>query len=203
VNSRLLLVTIGVVIAAAAYIPTRPEPAVVEKFSRGIVDSSAVKYYDIGGRTPGEVAKSMEQLGAETNGHLGHPRATYRPAWHTIKSADGSCDLTAVRVITVSQPVLPRWTPSADPVPGLSAEWQRFASALEQHEAGHRDITARGAHELLDGMLALKTFCSQVPRDVKRLTDSIAAQTDSRQAAYDALTRDGGSQGAVFLTRLP
>ena len=202
-NYRLLLITIGVGIAAAAYFPTQPEPPAVEKFSRGIVDRADVKYYDIHGRTPGEVASSVERLAPETSADLGHTRATYHPAWHTIKDADGMCDLTAVKVTTASQVARPRWTPTADTVPGLSTEWQRFTSALEEHEAGHKDISARGAQEILDGMLAMKTFCSQVPRDVKRLTDSVAAQVQRRQAAYDVTTHRGGSQGAAFLTRLP
>ena len=202
-NSRLLLVTIGVVIAAAAVIPTRPEPPILDKFSRGVVDSTDVKYYDVRGRTPGEVAESMERLGPQGNGDPAHTRTSYRPAWHTIKDGEGRCDLTAVRVTTLSRGVAPRWTPPADTVPGLYAEWQRFASALEQHEAGHKEISDRGAREILDGMLAMKTFCSQVSRDVNRLADSVAAQTDSRQDAYDRLTRHGGSQGAAFLGRLP
>src|SRR3569833_2096233 len=173
----------------------RTESPTVEKFSRGIADTADLKYYTVHGRTPGEVARSMEQLGPETNRDLGHTRATYRPAWHVIKDGDGTCDLTAVKITTDSGATLPKWTPPADTVPGVYAEWQRFVSALEQHEAGHKDITVRGAQEILDGMLAMKTFCSQVPRDVKHLTDSIAAQAQRRQTAYDAMTRRGGRQG--------
>ncbi len=202
-NSRLLLVATAVVVAAAAFVPMRPEPPTVDKVSRGIVGTTDVKYYDVHGRTPGDVARSMQELGAETNGNLGHGRASYRGAWHTRSDGAGQCDLTSVRVTMVSETALPRWTPPVDTVPGVYAEWQRFMSALQQHEIGHKDISDRGAQELLDGMLALKTFCSQVPRDLKRLTDSITAQTQRRQAAYDHLSHDGGTQGAVFLSRLP
>jgi predicted secreted Zn-dependent protease len=204
VNFRFCLIATALTAAGvAAAWPARPEDPNPNKLSHGVVGTTDVKYYDVHGRTPGDVAKSIEQLGTKTNEPLGHPRASFSSTWHKRNDGDGRCELTAVQVTMVSEMALPSWTPPADTVPGVSAEWQRFMSALERHEIEHKNISTRAAREVLDGLLALKTFCSEVPRDVKRLTDSITAQTQSRQAAYDATTHDGGTQGAVFLARLP
>lgn len=204
-NPRFFFVATALTVAAAAvaYAPAQPENSNLDKYSRGVVDTTDVKYYDVHGRTPGGVAKSIQELGSETNASLGHSRASYSWTWHKRNDGGGKCDLTFVQVTMVSQMTLPRWTPPADTVPGVSAEWQRFTSALQRHDVEHENISNRGARQILDGLLALKTFCSDVPRDVKRLTDSIIVQTQSRQAAYDLLTHDGGTQGAVFLARLP
>jgi predicted secreted Zn-dependent protease len=189
--------------AAAACAPAHSENADLDKLSRGVVGTTAVTYYDVHGRTPGDVARSMQELGPEANGSFGHARASYSSTWHARNDGSGRCDLTSVQVTMVSQMMLPRWTPPADTLPGVAAEWQRFMVALQRHDAEHKNISGRGARQILDGLLALKTFCSEVPRDVKRLTDSIVVQTQDRQAAYDVKTHQGGTQGAVFLARLP
>jgi predicted secreted Zn-dependent protease len=202
VNSRLCLV-VAAVGAAAACAPAHSESSNVDKVSRGVVGTTEVTYYDVRGRTPGDVARSIQEAGPEANGSFGHPRASYSSTWHARNDGSGRCDLTSVQVTMVSQMRLPRWTPPADTLPGVAAEWQRFTVALQRHEAEHKNISGRGARQILDGLLALKTFCSEVPRDVKRLTDSIVVQTEDRQAAYDLKTHSGGTQGAVFLARLP
>ena len=207
-NSRLFLAVaaitaIAAIGAAAAFPSEHSETPTADKHSRGVVDTTEVTYYDVHGRTPGDVARSMQEVGPEANGSFGHPRASYASTWHARNVGSGRCDLTSVQVTMVSQMVLPRWTPPVDTVPGVAAEWQRFTVALQRHDVEHRNISGRGARQILDGLLALKTFCSEVPRDVKRLTDSIIVQTQDRQAAYDVKTHQGGTQGAVFLARLP
>jgi predicted secreted Zn-dependent protease len=200
VNFRFCLVAAAVVAAGCA--PARSENPTLDKFSR-LIGTNDLKYYDVQGRTPGDVAKSMQALGPEANEFFGHPRSSYSATWHKRKDGAGQCDLLSVQVTTASQMMLPRWTPPADTGPGSSAEWRRFMSALQRHQVEHKRISDRGARQLLDGLLGLKTFCSEVPRDVKRLTDSINVQTQSRQAAYDLRTHRGGTQGAVFLAWLP
>ena len=204
-NSRFCLIATALTAAAVATAcaPAHPETPSLDKPSRGVVGTTDVTYYDVRGRTAGDVAKSIQELGTEANESLGHTRASYSSTWHKRNDGDGRCDLTSVQVTMVAELALPRWTPPADTVPGVSAEWQRFMLALQRHEVEHKNIGIRGARQILDGLLGLRTFCSEVPRDVKRLTDSIAAQTQSRQAAYDAMTHEGGAQGAVFLARLP
>src|SRR4051812_48343682 len=109
VNSRLCLV-MAAVGAAAACAPAHSENADLDKLSRGVVGTTAVTYYDVHGRTPGDVARSMQELGPEANGSFGHARASYSSTWHARNDGSGRCDLTSVQVTMVSQMMLPRWT---------------------------------------------------------------------------------------------
>jgi len=55
-----------------------------------------------------------------------------------------------VTVSVNAQILLPRWTPPTDTEPGLAAEWTRFIAALETHEAGHKDISAKAGRDIAD-----------------------------------------------------
>ena len=61
-----------------------------------------------------------------------------------------SCSIKDATVTVNAQVLLPRWTPPTDPEPGLAAEWARFIAALETHESGHKDISAKAGHDIAE-----------------------------------------------------
>lgn len=93
---------------------------------------------------------------------------------------------------------MPRWVPPADTEPGVYGQWQASMAALQRHEIGHKDISARAAREILQRLNAVSTFCNGLGDEVKRMTDGIIARETAAQSAYDAETRHGRTQGTAF-----
>jgi predicted secreted Zn-dependent protease len=195
----LALVSATMLVACA---PKHPENPALDAFPPGVVGSTDIAYYDIHGRTAPELVAEMRRLGPKTSGSsfFGETRTPIRWDWRTRN--DGAlCQVTSARVYVRSQITLPRWTPPADTVPGLAAQWQEFLGALEQHEIGHKDISGREAQEILHRLQSMSTSCASLTTEAKRLTDGIIARGSAEQARYDIDTRHGLTQGAVFPPR--
>src|SRR5262249_29721162 len=106
-----------------------------------------------------------------------------------------------VSVYIRSEITLPRWTPPPDAPPALVEQWKQFLAALETHEIGHKDISARAARDVLTAIRRLDTMCPSFGAEAKRATDGIVARLRVEQATYDAETRHGATQGATFPPR--
>ncbi len=112
-----------------------------------------------------------------------------------------SCSIHDDAVSVNAQITLPRWTPPADAEPGLAAEWKRFVDAVEAHEAGHKDISAKAAREIIDRVQGLSAPCSQIDTRGNDIARSIVDRAHEQQQAYDAETRHGLTQGTMFGVR--
>lgn len=191
------------IIGLLACATTHPENPALDAFPAGVSGVTDVVYYDVHGRTAGELVADMRRLGpkSETGGSFfGETLSPLRWQWR-VRSQGATCALADVRVHVTSQIVLPRWTPPADTVPGLFGQWKEFLAALETHEVGHKDISGRAAAEIIRRLDALNTFCSSLNDETRRITDGIVARSRAEQVRYDADTRHGATQGAVFPPR--
>ncbi|MEO5816391.1 MAG: DUF922 domain-containing protein [Gemmatimonadaceae bacterium] len=177
-----------------------PENPALDVYPPGIVGSTDVAYYDIHGRTARELVADMRRLGPQNGRYFGEAQSPLRWTWRTRTDAAG-CRTSTASVILRSEIALPRWTPPADTVPGLYAEWKTFLTALETHEIGHKDISARNARAMLSALQNLSGFCSTLDTERRHITDGILARMREEQAQYDAETRHGATQGAVFPAR--
>lgn len=182
--------------------PAHPENPALDAFPPGVSGSTAVTYYDIHGRTAAELVAEMRQLGPKASGasFFGETQSPVSWTWQSRRSGD-NCQLTAVRVIVHSEITLPRWVPPADTVPGLVAQWRTFLVGLETHEIGHKDIAGREALGILRRLQSINTYCSSVNDEIRRATDGIVSAARQEQVTYDADTRHGATQGAVFVVR--
>jgi predicted secreted Zn-dependent protease len=198
-----LLVALSVSLSAAGCATTHPENPSLDSFPRGVVGSTDVTYYDVHGTTPRELVADMRRLGPKTADggvFFGETHSPLRWTWRT--HVDGAvCSVTSAEVYVRSEIRMPRWTPPSDAPAELVAEWNQFIAALETHEIGHKDISARGARDVLTALRRVSTGCSFVSTDAKRVTDGIMARLRVEQQAYDASTRHGATQGATFPPR--
>jgi hypothetical protein len=80
------------------------------------------------------------------------------------------------------------------------AEWKRFITALEVHEAGHKDISAKAGREIVERLRGLSGFCSQISTRANDVARQITERARDEQKRYDAETRHGISQGTAFGT---
>jgi len=189
-----------VLFAACASAPHSP---VLDEYPRGVSGRTTVVYYDIHGRTVEELHADMERLGPKIDGasYVGETGSPMRWSWRTRSMGGVSCSIHDVAVSVNAQITLPRWTPPADAEPGLAAEWKRFVDAVEAHEAGHKDISAKAAREIIDRVQGLSAPCSQIDTRGNDIARSVVERAHERQQAYDAETRHGLTQGTMFVRR--
>ena len=192
-----LLVASTLLSAACASAPRNP---VLDKYPSGVDGRTTVLYYDVHGRTFEEVRADMRRLGPKIDGtsFVGETRSPMRWHWRTESIGATSCSIREVTVLVNAQITLPRWTPPPATEPGLAAEWTRFIAALETHEAGHKDISAKAGREIIERMRGLSAPCSQLAMRANDVARAIVERAHAAQQAYDAQTRHGLTQGTAF-----
>jgi len=196
----LLCVSCTVLEAACASAPHSPA---LDDYPRGVSGQTTVVYYDVHGRTVEELRADMERLGPKIDGasYVGETGSPMRWGWRTRSMGGASCTIHDVTVSVSAQIMLPRWTPPNDAEPGLAAEWKRFVDAVEAHETGHKDISAKAAREIIDRVQGLSASCSQIDMRGNDIARSIVERAHQQQQAYDAETRHGLTQGTMFGVR--
>ena len=183
---------------------THPENPALDAYPKGIAGSTEVTYYDIHGSTARELVAEMRKLGPKTSSggiFFGETQSPLRWDWR-LHTDGPMCSTTSVNVYVRSEITLPRWTPPSGAPPDLVAQWKQFIVALETHEIGHKDISGRGARDVLTALRRLTVSCSTFSAEAKRSTDGILARMRVEQEMYDAGTRHGATQGATFPSRL-
>jgi len=190
-------------IAAASMVvacASPPRNPVLDRYPPGVVGRTSVFYYDIQGRTFDELRADMRRKGPKINGNsfVGEARSPMRWSWRTESVGGSSCSIREVSVSVNAQITLPRWTPAADAEAGLVEEWKRFITALEEHEAGHKDISAKAGREITNRLRGLSALCSQLGTRANDLARRIVERASEEQKFYDAATRHGLTQGTAF-----
>jgi predicted secreted Zn-dependent protease len=185
---------------ALADCASAPRNPALDKYPPGINGRTTVIYYDVQGRTFAEVAASMRKGGPTIDGRsfVGETRSPMAWRWRIQSRSGASCTLRDVSVRVNAEITLPRWTPPADAEPGLVDEWNRFLTALELHEAGHKDITARAGREILDRLRGESGSCALLNTRANDVARAIVARAMKEQQAYDVATRHGLTQGTSF-----
>lgn len=179
---------------------TTPRNPVLDKYPVGVSGRTTVNYYDVHGSTLAELRADMRRLGPKVNGSsfVGETRSPMRWSWRTESIAPSSCAIRDIRVSINAQIVLPRWRPPADADSALTAEWRRFITALEVHEAGHKDISARAGRDIVERLRGMSGLCSQINSRATEVARAITERARVEQERYDAETRHGITQGTSF-----
>jgi predicted secreted Zn-dependent protease len=177
-----------------------PRNPVLDSYPAGVIGRTTVIYYDVHGRTFAEVRADMRRLGPKVadSSFVGETRSPMRWSWRTVSTGSGMCSIPNPSVSVNAQITLPRWTPPADTEPGLAAEWTRFIAALETHEAGHKDISAKSGRDIVEQLRNLSGPCSQISTRANDIARVIVDRAGEQQKAYDAATRHGITQGTGF-----
>jgi predicted secreted Zn-dependent protease len=187
----------AVIVAACASAPRNP---VLDKYPPGVTGRTSVFHYDIQGRTFDELRADMRRKGPKIDGtsFVGEARSPMRWSWRTESTGGGTCSIRDVTVSVNAQITLPRWTPPADAESGLVDQWKRFSAALEEHEAGHKDISAKAGREITKQLHGLSGQCAMLSTRANDLARTIVGRAAEEQTRYDATTRHGLTQGTAF-----
>lgn len=192
------------VVAAAAFLSaacaSTPRNPVLDKYPAGVMGRTSVFYYDVHGRSFDELRADMRLLGPKVAGSsfVGETRSPMQWNWRTESTGGGGCSIREVIVSVNAQITLPRWTPPPDTEPGLATEWKRFLAALETHEAGHKDISAKAGSAIVERLRGLSGLCTQLNSRANEIARAIVDRAGEEQKTYDAVTRHGLTQGTSF-----
>jgi predicted secreted Zn-dependent protease len=108
------------------------------------------------------------------------------------------CRVKNLRLDLIQRTTLPRWS-VAGAAPELVARWQGFLDALRVHEKGHSEHGTGAAQAIRDAVLPLRAAtCAELAAEVNRTAAAIIDKFGALDAAYDADTRHGISQGAYW-----
>jgi hypothetical protein len=129
---------------------------------------------------------------------VGETRSPMRWTWRTESTRSGSCAIRDVMVVINAQITLPRWVPPANADTMVVNEWNRFLTALEVHEAGHKDISAKAGKAIIDRLRNISSPCALLNNRANDIARDIVTKQMEEQRAYDATTRHGLTQGTAF-----
>jgi predicted secreted Zn-dependent protease len=170
--------------------------------SAAVADDAEIVYYDI-------VGDSAKELRSQLNGNgpvgKGGKRSDGRADWHVTwnfryaPSTQG-CKLTVLKTTVTGRIVLPRWKAGHGASNALVGKWERYISALRVHEEGHYAFGVRAADEISDLRQSASTAnnCSELVIRVNTQARAILEKYKNADDAYDASTKHGRTQGAVF-----
>ena len=182
-STRLLLAVLLAVFASLV----RAEPQV----------SVDVSYYDIRGDRASELRVQMNRKGPR--GFDAYTAWSVR--WRYREDRSGIDCRAADLVTSVEIEItLPRWVDEADADEALRQRWQRFYSALLEHEHGHRDFGIRAAREVEAALATVQSQsrCAELKRSINTTGNGILAPIYAQERAYDRDTNHGINDGAVF-----
>lgn len=150
-------------------------------------------YYDVSGRTPQEIRRSIEaQRPHDPNaGKRVDALTTWAMDWN-IPGGPGGCDLKRAEVVYRARVTLPRLADRSSLSPSQAARWHAYRDWLEQHEAWH----ARHAWEHVDEVRAAirASSCARAAAAAAAAIHAVAEE----QRRYDIATRHGATDGVSF-----
>jgi predicted secreted Zn-dependent protease len=165
-------------------------------------DDAEIVYYEVVGNSASELRQQLN-----TKGPIGEggKRVDGHTDWHVawtyqyVPAADG-CKFTELGITLTATITLPRWAADDEASNALLKKWQSYIAALRVHEDGHYSHGVRAAEEIksLGQSLHTPEGCSTFAKHFNDQAASILEKYKVADAAYDADTKHGRTQGAVF-----
>lgn len=168
-----------------------------------ISEDFAIRHYDVDARkgrslNDAVVASSpINATGASGRRFHGYTDWYIKWSWRHRYEADGRCRITSVIVALTGSILLPRLTSGTA---SQHATFDRYLTALREHEEGHRRIAQEAARDIERTLLMLPEYpdCRQLEADAHARARARLDAHVEREKAYDRDTGHGRTQGAVL-----
>lgn len=158
-------------------------------------------YYSIIGTSARELRQQMHRFGPKDSGGAYDAYTRWHVRWRYDYRQDGrQCAIARVTSSADVTFTLPNWKNSSEGPGELQQKWRDYLSALQQHEEGHKTFALRAAAEIEDAIAAMPaaTSCADLAQKANAIGERIVNHYRQEERAYDAHTRHGATQGAVF-----
>ena len=165
-------------------------------------NDAEIEYYDIRGSSARELRNEMNAKGpVGTRGERVDGHTHWNTSWkYRYAPSDGGCAFTQIEVVAEGTITLPRWTDEANASGALAQKWRAFSIALRRHEEGHYAHSLKAAEEIevLGRTFSVPGSCATIQQAFKEQSKAIIDKYRAADAAYDAETRHGKTQGVRF-----
>lgn len=194
--------TLAVLAALVASCATSAPPAVATCAEAAVPPDVVTEYYSIRGTSSAELRAEMTVRGPRDR--RGLPRdalARWRVDWHYPFQRTASGCATGPSQVTVKTTyVLPQWSDQASASGELQRQWSCYLAAIVAHEDGHRahGRDAAAQIEALLPTLPAQPTCAEMDALANAEGQRVLQQFRELDDEYDAKTRHGATQGAVF-----
>lgn len=199
---RLLLVPLSLLLLGPSSAAALRQSSISHPTSGLTVNSQTVRY-KIYGRTAAALRAQMDRLGPidePTGTHFdGYAHWTFY--WNVRhRSSAGRCRITTASVLLELKYTLPRWQRSSNASAALVRRWNRYLGSLRRHEHRHGTIAIEAGRKMVKNLRLLdpRSSCSGLETAADRVGRRGVARLNKVEAAYDAKTNHGATQGAHF-----
>lgn len=131
------------------------------------------------------------------HGKIFHAYTTWRVSWqfHWNQEAEGTCRIVRVATSLDTTIRLPRLDGGS---PSQRERFQRYLSALHEHELGHHRIGRQAALEIDQQLKSMPSLpdCTRLVAAANRLAQHIVTRYQDEERTYDLVTVHGRLQGA-------
>lgn len=168
-----------------------------------VFEDFAIRHYDVDARTGHSLkdafaaSSPITATGASGRRFHGYTDWHIKWNWRHRSEADGRCRITSVNVALTGSILLPRLSGGTSV---RQAAFDRYLTALREHEDGHRRIAQEAARDIERALLMLPEYsdCRQLEAEANARARARLDAHLEREKAYDRDTGHGRTQGAVL-----
>ncbi|HEY9761132.1 MAG TPA: DUF922 domain-containing Zn-dependent protease [Trichocoleus sp.] len=190
-------------VAMAASAPSSIAQIKQAKSSNAPTVSTHYRYYPITGNSVAELRAQMTQQGPMDliEGRRYDARTDWSVQWaYTHARTQGGCAIGSLTTSVDVTITYPQWTPTSRAPRSAIAEWQRYMTALQLHENGHKDNGIAAGQAVVRTLSQLPAYssCQRLDAAASSAAQSAIRHYNQQDLNYDQTTYHGYSQGAVF-----
>ncbi len=156
------------------------------------------KYYTIHGKTRGELHTEMQRKGPGSS----YGYTNWFVHWDYKTGQDGlGCGLTSLNISAEIVITLPKWAEEKRGSVELRKKWDKFLTALTEHEEGHKKNGIDAAWDVEEAMKRAAHQggdCQSVERAVEAAAQTVLHEHNAFDTQYDAETEHGMKYGAAL-----
>ena len=157
-------------------------------------------YYNVAGSTIRDIHRSLAQARPWRDKSSMDALTDWSVTWRFYVSQSGDkCRCTSFSTTTTITMTLPRWIAATNTPPEIKTAWQRYITALGQHEAGHAQFALNATAEMQKQCRNLEMpDCDGLRSRISSQCQAILEDHRRREREYDERTKHGATQGAVL-----
>jgi predicted secreted Zn-dependent protease len=156
-------------------------------------------YYAVTGATLSEIRQSVRQNRPWKEKFDLDGMTEWRVTWQfSVMPTPGGCRCSLFGTQTVITNTLPRWIAPTNAPDTVKQIWQKYATALGQHEAGHAAIALAAAADVRKRIQETGegVDCAGLKKRINDLCRQVIEEHRKRDKDYDEQTQHGATQGA-------
>ncbi|MFA6493062.1 MAG: DUF922 domain-containing protein [Patescibacteria group bacterium] len=176
-------------------------PIDISPSNPGLKQDIDTHYYQVYGYTPYQVRAQLNECGSKSGDEAYDAYTSYYINWnYNLAPTTNGCSIKNAVVGAKIDYFYPKWEDPGNAEEGLAKRWQTYMTNLIIHEEIHKDISIAGAQAILDALSKISTYptCDEASSAAATAANNLFEDYKAQNAAYDAETNHGETQGAVF-----